>query len=867
MSSKPVYPVPTYLEDYEKLLPEVISGNSPNVHVRRTMGHMPIVFTSNGDRLYTTLAMSPDARYWDDFYEYLAGKIAANGLGAFSLDTETTGLNIFDPEFKLVGVVLGVGPHEAFYLPVEHLNPTRMDLDFSVFNNPREHLRGLLEKLMRKYTPVYHNAAYDRLVLNKTLGLDLDTTYGHDTGLMAHLVNENTPTNLKALAAEYLLLPDEVPELPKAAEIDEQLLDTVFEARTLYYDEGGNPTVKHGALVLATYWEALLSKLYRRYSNGALPYSFVMELTKRAYTKTFKNGQPLFAPSPSHGAVKALDPKVFNDFRFVSPELAVLYASDDAINTFRLYERFTLVDFDINPTLRDLYENLQLPVDDVMTRATWRGIKVDTEYLQKLHETLSRREQEFKTQALALAEELIPEERKDDFDLSTLMTSPLQLGTLLYDVLRFPVLERTGKGQPSVSKSALKKLLTASPVRPRGMDAAKAIELEEKAKEFIQKKLAFQEVAKLNSTYTLSLIEKADPNGRVHPSYKTNGTVSGRFSSYDPNWQNMPRLSPKEVASKPYLYGVDIRKAFKADEGYVFVSADYKAMEMVVAAAVSQDRNLTRLLKEGRDLHVYTAKTALKILHDETVKARGKWNLPPIDDILAWDDEKFAKELPTWRQDAKILNFSQLYRGTWYTLHKNFGFPKETAKLLERAFKEAYPDLDEMMAKTEKELLDKGYITYPEFGFIKRLKRPPEYLAFKDPKAYERQLAAALRTCLNALIQGYSAFIAKKAVVDTQKELENLGIDGQVMYQIHDDIGILVKEADALKAQEVLLKNMRRYVEGVYLDAEPEIKRTMSKAEAPLELTGPSGQDSKTSIPFDTDSFDIDLEDLFEVEE
>src|SRR5690606_3775898 len=164
---------------------------------------------------------------------------------------------------------------------------------------------------------------------------------------------------------------------------------------------------------------------------------------------------------------------------------------------------------------------------------------------------------------------------------------PLQLGTLLYDVLRFPVLERTGKGQPSVSKSALKKLLTASPVRPRGMDAAKAIELEEKAKEFIQKKLAFQEIAKLNSTYTLSLIEKADPNGRVHPSYKTNGTVSGRFSSYDPNWQNMPRLSPKEVASKPYLYGVDIRKAFKADEGYVFVSADYKAMEMVVAAAVS----------------------------------------------------------------------------------------------------------------------------------------------------------------------------------------------------------------------------------------------------------------------------------------
>src|SRR5690606_6817437 len=97
---------------------------------RRTLSYIPTVFTSNGDRFYTTLAIPPDVKYWDEFYEYLAGKIAANGLDAFSLDTETTGLNVFDPEFKLVGVVLGVGPHEAFYLPVEHLNPTSMDLKF-----------------------------------------------------------------------------------------------------------------------------------------------------------------------------------------------------------------------------------------------------------------------------------------------------------------------------------------------------------------------------------------------------------------------------------------------------------------------------------------------------------------------------------------------------------------------------------------------------------------------------------------------------------------------------------------------------------------------------------------------------------------
>src|SRR5690606_20419705 len=100
MSSKPVYPVPPYLEDYEELLPEVVSGKRPSVHVRRTLSYIPTVFTSNGDRFYTTLAIPPDVKYWDEFYEYLAGKIAANGLDAFSLDTETTGLNVFDPEFK-----------------------------------------------------------------------------------------------------------------------------------------------------------------------------------------------------------------------------------------------------------------------------------------------------------------------------------------------------------------------------------------------------------------------------------------------------------------------------------------------------------------------------------------------------------------------------------------------------------------------------------------------------------------------------------------------------------------------------------------------------------------------------------------------
>lgn len=271
-------------------------------------------------------------------------------------------------------------------------------------------------------------------------------------------------------------------------------------------------------------------------------------------------------------------------------------------------------------------------------------------------------------------------------------------------------------------------------------------------------------------------------------------------------------------------------------------------MEMVVAAAVAGDVALKKLLAEGKDLHSYTARIAFNVGHD-------------------LDDKEFKANYKMERQDAKQVNFSQTYGGTWWTLHKSFGFPEGKAKMLEDGFKRAYPDLAAWMDRVYRELDNNGFITYPEFGFIKRMDKPPRSLAKKDPRAYQRQWEAAKRTCLNALIQGYSAYIAKQVIVRIDQELRAEGIDGWVSHQIHDEVGLQVRVEHATRAQEILLKHMRRYVDDVFLDADPEIKLSMSKAEASIAPEALATLDREQTLQSLThDASEHEGEDLDEIQ-
>lgn len=315
-----------------------------------------------------------------------------------------------------------------------------------------------------------------------------------------------------------------------------------------------------------------------------------------------------------------------------------------------------------------------------------------------------------------------------------------------------------------------------------------------------------------------------DQDDRIHTSYNTVGTVSGRMSSSDPNLQNLPRLLPEELADKPYLQGVDIRSAFVADPGYVFVTADYTSMELVVCAAVSGDENMRRLLNEGRDLHAHTAKYAFKVGMD-------------------LDDKTFKVQHKDLRQKAKIVNFALIYGGTEYTLIRNFGFSEEEARQLIQGYFEAYPTVKVWMEEVYRQLEEQGYVVYPDYGYVKRMDLPEVLKKAKkeiwpiilnnDPEA-RRQYYGALRSCQNALIQGYSAFVVKEAIVRMQERFQKEGLDAQVIFQVHDEIGVLAAVKDAKRVAQIILEVMERNLNGVLLTAEPEFKRSMSKVEPPI---------------------------------
>lgn len=707
-----------------------------------------------------------------------------------ALDTETSGLNIYQPDFALAGVGVALSPHEGFYLPVGHVSFG--GLDYQPANLPVEAVREFVGGLFARTRVVMHNAAYDRLVFARCLGLPLEATACDDTMVALHLKDENHPLSLKAWAKTLLDVDETTPKLEEAFE-DVLQTELLEQSSTLATAKNGR-SYRKKVWQLREDWLERLYGLWRRYHTGAVSFDFTLGFTAKLFGLLRLRGVVEYA-----GAFPS-------DFRYVPVRYGAEYALDDVMNTHALWSEAEAF-FRAQPQLGALYREVELPVNDVMTRATARGVLVDERHLRKVKRLLEERIEAVREETLGHAASLVPPEMAlmGDFSFDSLLGSSRQLSRLLYEVLGYEVLETTEKGSPSTAKQVLEKLVGRTP--------RKRPDLAEPARAFLEGKLKYEALRKLHSTYTDSILEKLDAHSRIHTSYNTVGTVSGRMSSNSPNFQNMPRLLPEEVASKPWLQGVDIRQAFVADPGYVFVSADYTSMELVVCAALSGDATMTRLLNEGRDLHSYTARYAFKVGMDLS-------------------DEEFKKKYKDYRQKAKVVNFALIYGGTKHTLVRNFGFAELEAESLIEGYFEAYPKVAQWMRAVYDQLEEHGCVVYPEYGYVKRMDaaKPKD----RWDKEGMRQYKAALRTCQNALIQGYSAFVVKEAIVKMTRRFAQEGLDAQVIYQVHDEVGVLARLEHAPRVSRVMLETMQRDLNGVKLLAEPEYKLTMSKAEAPL---------------------------------
>jgi DNA polymerase-1 len=414
-------------------------------------------------------------------------------------------------------------------------------------------------------------------------------------------------------------------------------------------------------------------------------------------------------------------------FNQVSIEQAAPYAAEDAAVTWRLHEVLS-AQLGKEPRLSDLYSELEMPLVAVLARVERQGALVDRQQLADQSHELSERLIALEAQAHDLAGQ--------PFNLS----SPKQLGDILFDKLSLPVVKKTPKGAPSTAEEVLVELALDYPLP--------AVLLE------------YRSLAKLKSTYTDKLPEMIDPStGRVHTSYHQAVTATGRLSSSDPNLQNIPIRTEE---------GRRIRQAFCAPPGRCIVAADYSQIELRIMAHLSQDAGLLHAFSNDLDVHSATAAEVFEV---------------PLAAVSG--DQ---------RRKAKAINFGLIYGMSAFGLAKQLHLGRHEAQdYIDRYFAR-YPGVADYMSQTRELAHRQGYV---ETLYGRRL-----YLPEINARNKQRQMAAE-RTAINAPMQGTAADIIKRAMIAVDAWLESAKSDAKMIMQVHDELvfEVAADEAQALADQ------------------------------------------------------------------
>lgn len=366
-----------------------------------------------------------------------------------------------------------------------------------------------------------------------------------------------------------------------------------------------------------------------------------------------------------------------------------------------------------------LYSAIEAPLIPVLHRVEQNGALLDSEYLQTLTDKFTRRMEQLEVEAHAEADQ--------EFNLG----SPKQLGVVLFEKMGLPVIQKTATGQPSTNEEVLSEL-------------ALNYELPKKI-------LEHRHLNKLVGTYTAPLPKMVNSDtGRVHTSYNQAGAATGRFSSNEPNLQNIPIRSPE---------GRAIRQAFIAPKGIKLVAADYSQVELRIMTHLSQDETLIAAFNEGKDIHRATAAEIMGIEEDQVTTEQ--------------------------RRSAKAINFGLIYGMSAFGLAKQLGIGRKEANGYVEAYFERYPGVRRYMDETRVEAAEKGYV---ETLYGRRLYLP-------DINSSKQMLKkAAERTAINAPMQGTAADIIKRAMVDVQAWLDGSRMQAKMIMQVHDELVFEVPE-------------------------------------------------------------------------
>lgn len=312
-------------------------------------------------------------------------------------------------------------------------------------------------------------------------------------------------------------------------------------------------------------------------------------------------------------------------FNKVDIETAAPYAAEDAEVTLLLHQ-YLWPKLEKIPELRQVYEDIEIPLMPVLSRMECRGVLIDRQLLAKQGKELRLR--------LKDIEQEVYEQAGRQFNIG----SPKQIQEILYEDLDLPVLAKTPKGQPSTAESVLQELA-----------------MEYELPHLI---LEYRSLSKLISTYIDRLPEQiSQKTGRVHTSYHQAVAATGRLSSSDPNLQNIPIRSEE---------GRRIRKAFVAPDGMVLLAADYSQIELRIMAHLSGDEGLLSAFENGEDIHKMTAAEVFDVAPSKVSKEQRR-SAKAINFGLIYGMSPFglAKQLGIDRGEAKqyVERYFERYPG------------------------------------------------------------------------------------------------------------------------------------------------------------------------------------------------------------
>ncbi|QJQ94985.1 MULTISPECIES: DNA polymerase I [Halomonadaceae] len=407
-------------------------------------------------------------------------------------------------------------------------------------------------------------------------------------------------------------------------------------------------------------------------------------------------------------------------FNQIDLEQAVPYACEDADITLRLHCALR-PRIEAEGRLAEVLDTLERPLIPVLSRMERTGVALDAERLHTQSQELAERIRELESHAFELAGR--------EFNLG----SPKQLGQILFEEQKIPVIKKTPKGAPSTAEAVLEELALDYPLPKVIME--------------------HRGLAKLKSTYTDKLpllINKR--SGRVHTSYHQAVTATGRLSSSDPNLQNIPIRTEE---------GRKIRQAFIARPGYRIVAADYSQIELRIMAHLSEDAGLLSAFAEDRDIHTATAAEVFGVALDK----------------VSGDQ----------RRSAKAINFGLIYGMSAWGLSKQLHIERGQAQTYIERYFDRYPGVARYMDRIRAQAAEDGFV---ETVFGRRL-----YLPEIRAQNHARRQGAE-RTAINAPMQGTAADIIKRAMiaVDAWLQDEACMFDAWMVMQVHDELVFEVKE-------------------------------------------------------------------------